>query len=641
MDDLDLDEEGGGRPGTPVDPGRMLHEMLRYWRVVPIAGAFALVVGVLVSSRFASATYSSSVALLWEDKANRQRLVTLVDSVKLNSNLVEVRKRLKLKTGIEKLRKRINVMFDRDSFLVVVGAEAGNADGASALATTVVDVFREHQKKVALAQREERLQVVEADLQIAQVSLSNARVALGAFKKQLDVVDFATERQIALQQALNMKEQAEMARRKADAEVKRGRKLAAEAKRAPKTRSGGQTFVNQDAVAMAQKKAELAQAAARLAPDHPAILSLKAQIATLKSRAKSKANVVGGGVNVTANMQYEELKQGVVQAEIDREMFLQQHKSFLELEQKARARLQDLEKAEGQATELASRVEMVGGQVLALQKQRLVARDAVRSVGSSFRIVTPATRPEKPDQTKGNKTAIKFSVVAVVLTVLGLLGYALRGLKVYTAREAGYWANAPVVASSTWPRDSAMLSTLVDELSDHAPVAYGSTLVVGARPNEVSIAREVAYWLGNVTGWPQKALIGDIQREDGSTGAKSDADEADSGPQQDASSEAGATALVRTAGQRDSQTVEVMSAQAWDGPTDGPVLRRAARLADRVLVVAASGSLSAIQLWQLKTRLGREEGVGLLLVGLDPAFVKLPDRVGGVDEFWSGETANG
>lgn len=76
-------------------------------------------------------------------------------------------------------------------------------------------------------------------------------------------------------------------------------------------------------------------------------------------------------------------------------------------------------------------------------------------------------------------------------------------------------------------------------------------------------------------------------------------------------------------------------ALAWNGPLSGPVLRRAARLSHRVLVVVSSG-LSVVELAQIKTRLGRQDGVGYVLVNLSDAYVTASDRVGPVEEFWQG-----
>jgi len=74
-------------------------------------------------------------------------------------------------------------------------------------------------------------------------------------------------------------------------------------------------------------------------------------------------------------------------------------------------------------------------------------------------------------------------------------------------------------------------------------------------------------------------------------------------------------------------------ALAWNGPLSGPLLRRAARLAHRVMVVVSSG-VSVIDLARIKTRLGRNQGVGYVLVNVRDAYVDLPDRVGSVEDFW-------
>lgn len=76
-------------------------------------------------------------------------------------------------------------------------------------------------------------------------------------------------------------------------------------------------------------------------------------------------------------------------------------------------------------------------------------------------------------------------------------------------------------------------------------------------------------------------------------------------------------------------------ALAWTGALEGPTLRRAARLADRVIVLLREGSLSPADLATLQTRLGREDAIGFLVVGATESSVRGPDRVGPVAEFWT------
>jgi hypothetical protein len=53
------------------------------------------------------------------------------------------------------------------------------------------------------------------------------------------------------------------------------------------------------------------------------------------------------------------------------------------------------------------------------------------------------------------------------------------------------------------------------------------------------------------------------------------------------------------------------------------------------MVVVSSG-MSAVDLARIQTRLGRENGVGYVLVNVSDAYVDLRDRVGSVEEFWEG-----
>ena len=63
-------------------------------------------------------------------------------------------------------------------------------------------------------------------------------------------------------------------------------------------------------------------------------------------------------------------------------------------------------------------------------------------------------------------------------------------------------------------------------------------------------------------------------------------------------------------------------------------LRRAARLADRVIVLVRSNAMTALALRAVQRRLGREDGIGYIVMALPEELETLPDRVGNVVEFW-------
>jgi hypothetical protein len=335
---------------------------------------------------------------------------------------------------------------------------------------------------------------------------------------------------------------------------------------------------------------------------------------------------VQGAVSVTQNAQHVALEAGISQSKVSREAALERQQSYKRLLDESQQRLAQLSAAQGRAQQLLSAIASDEAHKNELEALRVRTSDQVRNAAADFRVVTPATPPDKPNPSQRRAIAFRFPLGAVVLALLGIIGYELRGLRVHTAREAGFWANAAVIASSTWPREQTTLGALVDELSDAAPAVRGTTLVVGARVNEVPLAREIAYWLSHLTGWSQRGGVVGADEPlvpeavvQGPTNVRVSPE-----LQENVQS----TALARRG--NDSLTI----AQAWDGPPHGPSLRRAARLADRVLVVVAAGTLSITEVSQLRSRLGRSTGIGLLLVGLDPDFVKLPDRVGEVERFW-------
>ena len=61
-------------------------------------------------------------------------------------------------------------------------------------------------------------------------------------------------------------------------------------------------------------------------------------------------------------------------------------------------------------------------------------------------------------------------------------------------------------------------------------------------------------------------------------------------------------------------------------------------MADRVLVLVRSGTMTPVALNQISRRLGRDRGVGYIVLSLPDELRTLPDRVGQVTEYWQGVT---
>jgi hypothetical protein len=258
--------------------------------------------------------------------------------------------------------------------------------------------------------------------------------------------------------------------------------------------------------------------------------------------------------------------------------------------------------------------------------------------------------PEWPERSKRRLIVFGMPVAGMMLALLVLLIRPLLDGRVYTAREAGYWANLPVIGSSAWPRSREMFFTLVDELGDQGIGAAGYTLVLGATGREKPLAEELAYWLGG------GAVSNRREQRDQNAVTRMEVAIATPAPKPQAAETLVTEAPVAAVGgaavspsgspvrssealvpvQRQGSAISLypQGTHAWLGATEGPALRRAARMADRVIVLLSSGTESFTDIIGLRTRLGRDNGVGVVLLGLSPELLKLPDRVGDVDGFW-------
>jgi hypothetical protein len=288
-------------------------------------------------------------------------------------------------------------------------------------------------------------------------------------------------------------------------------------------------------------------------------------------------------------------------------------------------------------------------QLLAELRNRRARLDNMRSeIDTGFRVVARAVPPESAVPSKRKYyVAIGTPIGLVLLVLLVLLARELRSLKLYSAAEVAFWANGPVIGATPWPREPKALADLVADLDDFVPDARGVMLIVGATDKETPLAVELARsmnadWspdatsidLGPRSGEARGADVGG--RRSLPSNASGDFENAPTNVRNDLLApptlvQSGAPYGLFTG----SEPGQRLLVTPWDNTLEGAGLRRQARLADRVLVVVPSGGIGPRELADAQARLGRQTGVGFVVVGLHADLAKLPDRCGPVDEFWS------
>ncbi len=314
-----------------------------------------------------------------------------------------------------------------------------------------------------------------------------------------------------------------------------------------------------------------------------------------------------------------------------------------DLSGRAETRVSDISDLEGQSIALLSHVRVGETLMAELREQRARLDISSREPRSGFIIVAPASAPEFPEKNKVKYLAAAGIPTAFVLfAVFVLLARELRGMRVRTAGEVAYWSRAPVVGTTTWPRERAAVEALIADLDDFAPEAGGDTLVVAGHAAATECAQQFAAYLSS--DWGDTTLgaapfidesvdisMGDIESADF---ISIDADPAVVTPSPTFSD---SVALARRP--QSSFPLAIQDPQrvrAWDGDPADRALRRSARLADRVLVVVNAGQATVKDLMLTQVRLGRTQGVGFIVVGMDEEMAKLPDRIGRVEDFWRG-----
>ncbi|MGB5192160.1 MAG: hypothetical protein WBN70_04205, partial [Polyangiales bacterium] len=211
---------------------------------------------------------------------------------------------------------------------------------------------------------------------------------------------------------------------------------------------------------------------------------------------------------------------------------------------------------------------------------------------------------------------------------------------VQTPAEIAFWGSGPVLAATPWPVDPLGLDEVVAGLDDLAPDANGTLLILAASPEDAPLARDFARrvnedWFvdGPVAAAPAGRVSVPRQQTPLTTPPPSGPYPIGGSARQSAAPARPSTALALRPVQlvRRDQRIRL---EAWDGPFEGQSLRRAARLADRVIVLVRSNGTTALGLHGVHRRIGRQDGIGFVVLALPQELESLPDRVGNVVGFW-------
>lgn len=560
------------------------------WRWIALSFLLGLPTGVGVARYVLPREYVSEAVLVWEPPQTSARgdslreFKTLVDTLELPALLAEVRRRTELPLTLEVLGRRVEVNTGRDSNVLTVRGRGGSAGEALRLTETVTQVFLESRTTTGRKRAEERFHTLGQEIAHGQAGLTAAWERYDGFRRENGIADLPVDRQAALEEAALLRIEANRSHIEMEAAEARAALLhAAAGGQAPKVILS-ETQALPDERKLAELRAEWVARGASLSGEHPEVQGLAAAVEALAGRP-STATLTEQTVG--ANPQWMFLQQALMEAKAGREAAQRKWRAFTQLEAAARERTARLTTLQGTASLLFEEVRLAETRLSELKAEQKTVEAVMNQPTPGVRVLNAPTLPSRPVRSY-RLVALAFPFLLAALTALGCAARALRGLKLWTAVEVAFWGQGPVIAASGWPASPQELEELALDLEGALPRAHGTTLLLALAPARTQRAVELASRLEM----------------------------------------SAAVSLREDVPVRDSTLV------VWDKPERSQALRRLSRQSTRVLVLVEAGAHSLFELMALPHLLGREEGIGFIVLGLGTGFAESPDQVGDVTGFW-------
>jgi polysaccharide biosynthesis transport protein len=180
--------------------------------IVAAVACVSVLLGFAAAMLMGHKIYEASSVLLYKapagagpesDGNEAPSLLTQMDMVKIPSNLEETRRRLKLKSSVEKLGTAVKVEVPINSSLMEITSTWDTAQGAADIANTVREVFLENQLRIQHAEAGNKIHDLETRLDKVLSELHTAEDNLKDFTVKNHVVDIDKEAGWYLQQLIN------------------------------------------------------------------------------------------------------------------------------------------------------------------------------------------------------------------------------------------------------------------------------------------------------------------------------------------------------------------------------------------------------------------------------------------------------
>lgn len=642
-------QSDSGRPGYPVDPFRIRRALWSGRRLLIGAGLLGVVIAFAWVKLMMLSGYETMAVLKYEGDlevagipSSLNAIAPAANALMQQSVLRQIAEEVNYHGSLTSLRDEIGygVNLTSNTVEIAVGGETG--EDAADFARTVTDVFLSFHKERQSRRLEGELARTAKRIDASEHEVEIARRKYNVFREEHGIADLSTEQQSMVHSAAKLRADSELAVSETRALEAQVRTLETHLATTPKTNivSGG---TSPERAAYNRLRGELASAKATLSPSHPQVQALQQQVDQLRAQLRSGGGESSGGDGVlSVNSSYQLIQSQLRNAKARLEALRERQKGLSAMADKAQSRVDAFSDIEGEASALLAEVKVNENLIGGLRRTEAAIEDALRDPPSGFVVLDPGAVPEYPVRNKMKPVLFGAIVLlSLALALLLVLRREFRGLRLETPAEVSFWGSGPVLASTPWPNDPLGLDELVAGLDDFLPRASGNLLVLGGTPKESRLATELAERLN--TDWFSTDEGPGMPAPQSSAPSRSAPLQtaAPSGPYPIRPAGSASVALARRPSGPPVEAIRLaagpsdqLQLRAWDGPHEGQALRRAARLADRLVVLVRSQEMSALGLSGIQNRVGRKGGIGYVVIGLPDELTSLPDRIGDVTSFW-------
>ena len=632
----------GSRPGWPVEPFRLRRAVSSGWRWLVGMTLLGAVLGFVIVKLFIVPTFETTAVLKYEGDlriaglhaSTQHSIAPAADALGRQQVLVKIAEELGFTGSLKGLANSIDYQTDLRAQTLRVTGYATTARGSADFVETVVDVFLEYHRQRQARRVEQEIQRIATRIAAAERSVDEARRRYNDFREQHGVADLSTEQESLVESAASLRADSQLTASEVRALEARVNSLEAQLASVPKT-SAISTGVGAEQATYEDLRQQLIQARASLSDEHPRVQALQRQVEQVRRQVRSGGGTSTVGINATYLAIDAELR--AARAELT--TLTERQKGLEEMAQRAEARVKAFAGVEGDLSELLAEVEVDEALLVQLRGTEAALEDALEDPPSGFTVLEPAAIPEFPLPSKRKPVFVLILGLSFLLALGLVLRREFKGLRLHTPAEVAFWGNGPVLGTTSWPRDSYGLDELVGALDDYAPDARGTLMLVGGRQAEDRFAIDLAHrmnsdWFAGVevagTGPTGSPATGPLHTPPpagpypvgGGVAARASA----------APARSSALAVRPVQLVRREPTLQI---HAWDGSFEGQALRRAARLVDRVIVLVRADSMTPVDIHGIRRRLGRDDGIGFIVLDLADDYESLPDRVGDVTRFWA------